>query len=67
MIYDAVINAFDDMYRNASGEFPSGVSERDYLDRMRAAYPIHPEMFDRLYQEIGRSRGHSRSMVMCRP
>ena len=36
--------------RITSGEFPAGVAERDYLERMRAAYPIHPELFDRLYQ-----------------
>ena len=44
---DAVVNAFGDMYRNASAEFPSGVPERDYW----AAYPIHPELFHRLYDE----------------
>jgi predicted AAA+ superfamily ATPase len=66
---DAVINAFGDMYRNASGEFPSGVPERDYLDRMRAAYPIHPELFDRLYQDwstldrFQRTRGVLRLMA----
>ncbi len=66
---DAVIGAFGDMYRNASGEFPSGVAERDYLDRMRAAYPIHPELFDRLYQDwstlerFQRTRGVLRLMA----
>jgi len=66
---DAVINAFGDMYRNAAGEFPSGVAERDYLDRMRAAYPIHPELFDRLYQDwstlerFQRTRGVLRLMA----
>jgi predicted AAA+ superfamily ATPase len=66
---DAVINAFGDMYRNASGEFPAGVPERDYLDRMRSAYPIHPELFDRLYQDwstlerFQRTRGVLRLMA----
>jgi len=66
---DAAIKAFGDMYRNASGEFPSGVPERDYLDRMRAAYPIHPELFDRLYQDwstlerFQRTRGVLRLMA----
>jgi uncharacterized protein len=66
---DAVIEAFGDMYRNASGEFPAGVAERDYLDRMRSAYPIHPEMFDRLYQDwstlerFQRTRGVLRLMA----
>ncbi len=66
---DAVVNAFGDMYRNAAAEFPSGVAERDYLDRMRAAYPIHPELFDRLYQDwstlerFQRTRGVLRLMA----
>ncbi|MDY6878338.1 MAG: DUF499 domain-containing protein [Chloroflexota bacterium] len=66
---DGAINSFGDMYRNASGEFPSGIPERDYLDRMRAAYPIHPELFDRLYQDwstlerFQRTRGVLRLMA----
>ncbi len=66
---DAVIHAFGDLYRNAAGEFPSGVAERDYLERMRAAYPIHPELFDRLYQDwstlerFQRTRGVLRLMA----
>ena len=66
---DAVVNAFGDMYRNASGEFPAGVPKRDYLDRMRSAYPIHPELFDRLYQgwstleRFQRTRGVLRLMA----
>ncbi len=66
---DAVVSAFGDMYRNASGEFPAGISERDYLDRIRSAYPIHPELFDRLYQDwstldrFQRTRGVLRLMA----
>ncbi|MBK7919048.1 MAG: DUF499 domain-containing protein [Chloroflexi bacterium] len=39
---DAVLQAFSNMYRNSAGEFPSGVAERDYYERMVSAYPIHP-------------------------
>ncbi len=66
---DATVHAFGDMYRNSAGEFPAGVAERDYLDRMRAAYPIHPELFDRLYQDwstlerFQRTRGVLRLMA----
>jgi predicted AAA+ superfamily ATPase len=66
---DAVVTAFGDLYRNDSREFPSGVAERDYLDRMRSAYPIHPELFDRLYQDwstlerFQRTRGVLRLMA----
>ena len=52
-----------------AGEFPSGVAERDYYDRMVSAYPIHPELFDRLYQDwstlerFQRTRGVLRLMA----
>ena len=66
---DAVVNAFADMYRNTTAEFPSGVAERDYVDRVASAYPIHPELFDRLYQDwstlerFQRTRGVLRLMA----
>jgi len=66
---DAVVNAFGDMYRNTSSEFPSGAAERDYLEQMRDCYPIHPELFDRLYQDwstldrFQRTRGVLRLMA----
>src|SRR5699024_10558991 len=38
-------------YRNHSVEFPRAVRENDYEDRIRRAYPVHPELFDRLYED----------------
>ena len=66
---DAVLEAFSNMYRHGSGEFPSGVGEREYYLRMQSAYPIHPELFDRLYQDwstlerFQRTRGVLRLMA----
>lgn len=66
---DAVLEAFGDMYRNASAEFPSETARRDYITRMQSAYPIHPEMFDRLYEDwstlerFQRTRGVLRLMA----
>lgn len=66
---DAVLQAFSNMYRHAAGEFPAGVAEREYYERMAAAYPIHPELFDRLYQDwstlerFQRTRGVLRLMA----
>jgi hypothetical protein len=66
---DAVIKAFGDLYRSQKGEFPSGVGEQDYERRLAAAYPIHPELFDRLYGEwstldkFQRTRGVLRLMA----
>jgi len=48
---DVVVRAFAEMYRNQSQEFPSECKEPDYQQRMKAAYPIHPELFDRLYSD----------------
>jgi len=66
---DAVLDEFAAMYRDNRTEYPSTVSEREYLERMRAAYPIHPELFDRLYQDwstldrFQRTRGVLRLMA----
>ena len=47
----ATANAVVKFYRQHHSEFPSEVTENAYIDRIRATYPIHPELFDRLYQE----------------
>lgn len=66
---DAVLKAFGDMYRKAARDFPGDVSESDYLDRMRASYPVHPELFQRLYEDwstlerFQRTRGVLRMMA----
>lgn len=66
---DAVITAFSEMYRNQSQEFPSECREADYKRRMQEAYPIHPEIFDRLYSDwssldkFQRTRGVLRLMA----
>jgi predicted AAA+ superfamily ATPase len=46
-----VARTFTEFYARHRGEFPSGVGEPGYEERVRAAYPIHPELFDRLYQD----------------
>ena len=50
---DRTIEAFWQTYREAQREFPSGCSEAEYRDRMQKAYPIHPALFDQLYQDWG--------------
>ena len=47
----AVARVFTEFYARHRGEFPNGVSELAYEERIKAAYPIHPELFDRLYQD----------------
>src|SRR5262249_32859171 len=48
---DAVVNAFANLYLKHSAEFPLGVKEGDYGRRLQSAYPVHPELFDRLYTD----------------
>lgn len=66
---DAVVKAFSEMYRSQESEFPSGCKERTYERRLRDAYPIHPELFDRLFTDwsaldkFQRTRGVLRLMA----
>ena len=43
--------AFSEMYVHGASDFPTECRELGYLDRMKACYPIHPEIFDRLYND----------------
>jgi hypothetical protein len=66
---DAVVNAFAGLYRDHTGEFPPGCREGGYTRRLQAAYPIHPELFDRLFEDwsslerFQRTRGVLRLMA----
>lgn len=68
---DAVIRAFVQLYNAQKQDFPEGCSEQAYADRMKAAYPIHPELFRLLYDEWGslerfqRTRGVLRLMAQA--
>ena len=48
---DAVARAFSEFYGSQQQEFPSECREADYERRIKMAYPIHPELFDRLYND----------------
>ena len=48
---DATARAFSELYRTQAQEFPPECQEADYEKRIAAAYPIHPEVFDRLYSD----------------
>ena len=47
----AVARQFVNFYSQHVGEFPRDCSDISYEARIRAAYPIHPELFDRLYED----------------
>ena len=66
---DTVARAFADLYRTQQQEFPPECRNADYEKRIKAAYPIHPEIFDRLYTDwstlvkFQRTRGVLRLMA----
>lgn len=43
--------AFADFYRSNADKFPTDAQEAKYEERIRQSYPIHPEVFDRLYED----------------
>jgi predicted AAA+ superfamily ATPase len=47
----AVARRFTQFYAEHRREFPSHVAEADYERRIRECYPLHPELFDRLYDD----------------
>ena len=66
---DAVARAFSELYGSQQQEFPPECREADYERRIKMAYPIHPELFDRLYNDwstldkFQRTRGVLRLMA----
>jgi hypothetical protein len=66
---DAVVKAFSEFYRANTQEFPQGCGDGDYERRLGDAYPVHPELFDRLYgdwstlERFQRTRGVLRLMA----
>lgn len=66
---DLVVDAFYKLYKDEKQEFPTECSQPDYKRRLEAAYPIHPEVFDRLYTDwsslvkFQRTRGVLRLMA----
>ena len=66
---DDTCRAFGAMYREHGAQFPAECREARYLERLKACYPIHPEIFERLYNDwatlerFQRTRGVLRLMA----
>ena len=66
---DNITKAFGDFYRSQKSEFPTECSEGSYEEKIKNSYPIHPEIFDRLYEDwstlssFQRTRGVLRLMA----
>jgi len=48
---EEVCRAFSETYIAEGAKLPSETQEGRYFDRLLQAYPIHPEVFDRLYED----------------
>jgi predicted AAA+ superfamily ATPase len=48
---ETVCRAFADAYVAEGAKIPNETQESRYFDRLAQAYPIHPEVFDRLYED----------------
>jgi predicted AAA+ superfamily ATPase len=66
---EATSKEFAEMYITQQNEFPTECAQHDYESRIKMAYPIHPEIFDRLYTDwstlikFQRTRGVLRLMA----
>ena len=58
---EAVCRAFADLYIDEGSKMPSETQESNYYERLIQAYPIHPEVFDRLYEDWTTLEGFQRT------
>jgi len=58
---DAVCRAFADAYVAEGAKLPAETQEARFYDRLTQAYPIHPEVFDRLYEDWTTIEGFQRT------
>ena len=63
---EAVCREFLQLYGENPSDFPTECREAPYLDRLRQAYPIHPELFDRLYDDWSTLQGFQRTRGVLR-
>lgn len=48
---DETVRAFHDLYKKNANEFPAFAKEARYGELLKIAYPIHPELFERLSRD----------------
>lgn len=48
---EGICRQFSDYYRQNAQHFPAETQSNTYYERMCSSYPIHPEIFDRLYED----------------
>ena len=66
---DLTLQAFYQAYLKNPNDFPKDATTAEYRERMESAFPVHPEFFDRLYEDwstlekFQRTRGVLRLMA----
>ena len=63
---DAVVSEFASIYSSSQGDFPEACRELSYQHQLSNAYPIHPEVFDRLYNDWSRLEQFQRTRGVLR-
>jgi len=63
---DATARTFTEFYRTQAAEFPADCREPGYGDKITRSYPIHPELFDRLYEDWSTLEGFQRTRGVLR-
>lgn len=48
---EGISRQFSDFYRQHADKFPVETQSNEYFERLCRSYPIHPEIFDRLYED----------------
>ena len=48
---EGISRQFTDFYRQYAEHFPAETQSNEYFERLCSSYPIHPEIFDRLYED----------------
>jgi predicted AAA+ superfamily ATPase len=63
---DATAETFIEFYRTQAAEFPNECREPGYIDKIKRSYPIHPELFSRLYEDWSTLEGFQRTRGVLR-
>lgn len=63
---DRVCEAFSQMYQENDIDFPTEAKELDYKKRLIACYPVHPEVFARLYEDWSNLENFQRTRSVLR-
>ncbi|BCV35016.1 hypothetical protein TUM17377_03440 [Shewanella chilikensis] len=50
-VVQGIAQQYSDFYRHNAAKFPAETQSSHYYDRLCRSYPIHPEVFDRLYED----------------